>query len=163
MTVTLDTIDSAVSLFQTAVNQLYEDIENWLQGMPLQTRRLDIQIDEAELDPYTIPSLIIVHQTNTGDEDIAELTPVGCNIFGAEYRLDMSGIITRQILVYFKPPGPVFTSLITGEPVTEILYPNIKQHGWYLIERKLDGEAHIIDKTVFLHLLSRVSSYDRIK
>ncbi len=151
------TADNPIQVFQDAVNQLYKNIENWAKALRLQLSWDEIQIEEGDLGPYTIHRLLI-HDENNGK--IAELNPIGCRIIGAEGRVDLFGTFDRQILVYLEYPGPSISITTDEEKKKSSMFSNVNQTGWYWIESKIRGKAHVIKQELFMELLSMVSDYE---
>lgn len=144
------------------LKKLYAAVETWTKDTDLGVLQGTIELDEEVPGRYEAPTLTI--QDSQGKQ-LAALEPVGAWIIGAEGRVDMSGPLNRESLVYMAKGGPQFTAKATDadksvEEHTTPLFRGVNEAGWYWIERWRPSRAHRVDEELFMDLLSEVSDYD---
>ena len=147
--------------FITDVNNLYNEIDNWLRSQKLSTTREKKDISEEAYGQYSIDQLIISDSTGS---KVATLTPVGAGVIGAKGRVDVVGILDRIILVKLEKGGPQISTSVKSGEYTERnatqLFKGISKDGWYWIESKRLRKARLLDKNLFFDLISEVSDYE---
>lgn len=146
----------------SSVRELFKQVDSWLKEKNLKTKRENTQIHEEASGPYTAPMLKIF---DPNSQCIAELRPIGTWIIAAKGRIDLIGKLDKTTLVELDKGGPhITTSIAVGDqaekPISKPLYKGIDASGWYWIEDKLRGKAHLINKDLFLELLAEVSDYE---
>jgi hypothetical protein len=97
-------------------------------------------------------------------KQVAQLIPVGAWIIGAEGRVDLVGLLDKEILVYLKKGGPHLKVKESTEPSdarewSRPLFQGVDRPGWYWIEEKRLGRARLVTKQLFLDLLAEVSDH----
>ncbi|MGZ8219485.1 hypothetical protein [Methylomagnum sp.] len=147
--------------FLGRVNQLFLDIESWIQPTELKLVKSKTFILEELLGSYEAPKLIV--RTPQGKE-IAEITPIGRCILGANGRIDIKGSYDNIGIVHLDQGGPkaIITEHNGDREFTRVsyFYKGIDGAGWYWIEGKL-GKGYKFDRELFFDLLSEVSDYER--
>ncbi len=143
------------------LKELHDEVKKWIKKEKLVAQEKDVEINEEIPGRYQAPSLSI--QDKSGKE-IAELRPVGAWIIGAEGRVDVIGRLDQIHLVYLEPPGPGISVVVSDdggkiERNSRILFQGVENPGWYWIEDKPRGKAHLINGELFMDLLSEVSDY----
>ena len=156
-------IDSKQKEYISRVKKLYSRIEEWLQGKSLSARRGQSEVNEEAPGRYTVPTLTILDEKG---KEIAELQPVGAWVIGAEGRVDIVGVLDRDTLVYMETGGPQVSTrasvTTTGQKIGEQsrpLFKGVERAGWYWIEDKRRGRAHLLNGRLFMDLVSEVSDY----
>jgi len=147
--------------FLKRVDDLFNNINNWLKSSYLKSRREEIEVTEEASGKYKTNKLIIEDKNG---KNIACAVPIGAWVIGAEGRVDLVGYLDRVIISYLREGGP---SLITSVSVggeeesghRKRLYHGIEKEGWYWIEDRRRGKAHLLTKDIFLELLIRVADY----
>lgn len=159
-------IKSILNDYLKNVSDIYKEVSNWLNEHSLLYEEKGIEIFEEASGKYHINKLIICKDKN---KQIAEIRPIGAWIVGGRGRLDLIGKLDQQILIYLNKCGTVVKSSITtsiGDEHHEVsgntysLYKGIVQDGWYWIENKNVGKAHILNKELFFRLIAEISDYE---
>ncbi|KHD04749.1 hypothetical protein PN36_19095 [Candidatus Thiomargarita nelsonii] len=80
MTVTeeLQLGEQSKQFFLANVNQLFDEIKNWLADKELHVEQRKVQINEESTGLYTAPTLVI----SAAQEKLAEIKPYGACIMG---------------------------------------------------------------------------------
>lgn len=131
-------------LYLQRVNQLYTNIQNWLQNEPLVLENREIDVIEA-LGQYQAPQLSI---KTTEGEQLAELKPTGASVLLAKGAIDVNGGVDKGFILY----------MLKSDPQT---YFTVNVDGWYWFEDRLDVDAHVLNgKTPLLQLITWVSDYE---
>ena len=143
------------------VKELYQEVKKWIKKENLLAQEKDVEINEEIPGRYKAPGLSIKDKDG---KRIAELRPVGAWIIGAKGRVDVIGSLDQTHLVYIEPPGPGITTTISTtseelEKKTTLLFRGVNLAGWYWIEDKRRGKAHLLDAKLFMELLAEVSDY----
>jgi len=141
-------IRSVLNDYLNNVSDIYKTVSDWLKEKSLLTQKQSIEIFEEASGKYIIDKLIISHDQY---KQIAEIQPVGAWIIGGRGRLDLIGKLDQHILIYLNK---------NGDYHTYSLYKEINQDGWYWIDNKSVGKAHILDKKLFFRLIAEVSDYE---
>ncbi len=154
--------ESILDNFLIKIEELYRDIDSWISSYGLTSIKEKVEIREETLGAYNADKLGILDKRK---KFVAEIRPIGASVIGAEGRLDLTGKFDKAILVYLEKERPELISTIKdGEREyahTEKLFKGAKEAGWYWIEDKLRGKAHMVNKELFFDLLSVVSDYER--
>lgn len=153
--------DIILNRFKKNVDELYSQIKSWLVSSGLNTKPKEIEIVEEVSGEYKIDKLIICNNEN---KDVAVIEPVSSRVIGANGRVDLVGKYDKLIIVYLEQGGPELISReIEGDhhniSISQF-FDGVKSSGWYWIEDRLRGKAHLLDKKLFLDLLSEVSDYE---
>ena len=87
-------------------------------------------------------------------------------MIGSYGRVDITGLLDREVISYLKEGGPFMTQseLIDGvmmEVRKKYFYRDINEAGWYWIESTRLGRAKKFDEALFFDLLASVSDYER--
>lgn len=148
--------------YLTEIQQLYLEIRKWFADTPLLINEEEMEINEEASGAYKAIKLLIQDQEK---REIAELRPVGAWIIGAKGAIDIIGQVDKESLVYMKKGGAEISSSISaGKEILESrsrpLFKGIDRDGWYWIEDKRRGRAHLIDAEIFKDLISEVSDYE---
>ena len=148
--------------FLEKVHQLFSEIKSWCASENLSSQRTPISISEEEYGHYTTDQLKISTKAGT---HIADVTPIGASILGANGRIDIKGPHDKIILVDLDAGGPTTTRTTTTEdgPSTRTrhFYKGIDTPGWYWIDNRASSRGHKIDRDLFLNLLAEVSDHER--
>ncbi|QTA89081.1 hypothetical protein [Desulfonema magnum] len=148
------------------VSKCHTMIEGWLKEKSLFSEQIEYDIHEKASGKYITKKLIIYKDKNN---QIAELIPVGAWTIGANGRIDLIGNFDQQILIYLQKDIKMKTSgttSINDDEDQEVsknghsLYKGFEKAGWYWIEDKKLGKAHVLNKDLFFDLLSEVSDYE---
>ncbi len=143
------------------ISECYTMVGEWLNEKSLLSKTIEYNIYEKASGEYTTEKLLIYKDKNN---QIAEIIPVGTWIIGANGRIDLIGNFDQQILIYLKKDIKIKTSITTSTDEEEyqvsesshFLYKGFEQDGWYWIEDKRLGKAHVLNKELFFDLLSEV-------
>jgi hypothetical protein len=161
-TVMNETSETQLKEYLQNVSVLSADIENWSAKRGLDVKRATLEINEEEYGTYKIEKLILTDASRS----IAEIIPIGCSIVGSYGRVDLVGLLDREVISYLKKDGPYITQseLIDGvlkEVRKKYFYRDINETGWYWIESTRLGRAKKFDEALFFDLLASVSDYER--
>jgi len=147
--------------FLKSIDTLYDNISSWLSPYGSSTLQEEIEIIEEASGTYKANKLTIQDEKK---ETIASIMPVGAWVIGANGRVDLIGKLDKVIIVNLEKGGPTLSTTVKvgdhQETATRQFYKGIKESGWYWIEDKRRGKAHLLDKELFLELLSEVSDYE---
>lgn len=157
-----ETNENQLKEYLQNVSVLFANIENWSVKRGLEINRSILEISEEEYGTYKIEKLIL---TDAG-RSIAEIIPIGCSMIGSYGRVDITGLLDREVISYLKEGGPFMTQseLIDGvmmEVRKKYFYRDINEAGWYWIESTRLGRAKKFDEALFFDLLASVSDYER--
>ena len=144
------------------VRALLANIEKWSVKRGLEVNTAILENNEEEYGTYKIEKLILTDEGRS----IAEIIPIGCSIVGSYGRVDLVGLMSREVISYLKKGGPYITQseLIDGvmkEVRKKYFYRDINETGWYWIESTRLGRAKKFDEPLFFDLLASVSDYER--
>ncbi len=147
------------SEFLLALDDLYSEVENWVESLGLETVRGEKPIREEEFGTYTAPTL----QIRRGERMVATLDPVGASIVGADGRVDLKGRVTSEIISLFEKARPTIAlpGMLEEETTARHahpFYPEITTPGWYWIEFRVRGRARRMSRELFVDLMRRVSN-----
>jgi hypothetical protein len=145
--------------YLTALDGLYDDVDDWVKIRGFETVRGLKEIREEEFGIYEAPTLEI----KLGERFIARLDPIGASIVGADGRVDLKGRVTSEIISLFEKPRPsIAISDVFNEEVPKQrmypFYPEVTEPGWYWIQFRVRGRAHRMSKELFIELLDHVSN-----
>lgn len=147
-----------VHIYRDRVYHLYSNIEGWLKGTSLKTKRLSFDVMENVYGSYKIDCLDISRADGT---TVATLEPIGASVIGGEGRVDLVGSRDRQSIMYFGAEGPHIQVAIGAAPasrrVSHPLFKGVTTAGWYWIEDVRLGRARQLDEALFKDLLRGVA------
>ncbi|TYT74473.1 hypothetical protein [Desulfobotulus mexicanus] len=147
--------------FLKSIDTLYNNIRFWLSPYGLSILQEEIEIAEEASGTYKANKFIIQDDKN---ETIASIIPVGAWVIAANGRVDLIGKLDKVIIVNLEKDGLLQSPSVKAgdyqDTATKQFYKGIKQAGWYWIEDKRRGKAHLLDKELFFELLSEVSDYE---
>jgi hypothetical protein len=142
------------------IEDLYKNVEKWLETTSLQTTREEIEIHEEAFGAYGVPVLIM---RNGADRLVAKMVLVGAHVIGAQGRVNLKGRHDDEILLFLNDGGPTIESVLedggSGKAIKTQLYKGVEESGWYWIEDKRRGKAHKVSRELFFELLGSVSDY----
>jgi hypothetical protein len=145
--------------FLGKVHRLLSEMESWCASENLSSQRTPISISEEEYGHYNTDQLKI--STKAG-KHIADVTPIGASILGANGRIDIKGPHDKIILVDLDAGGPTATVIEDGVSTrTRHFYKGIDTPGWYWIDNRASSRGHKLDRDLFLNLLAEVSDHER--
>jgi hypothetical protein len=149
--------------FLEKVDQFFSEMESWCASENLSSQRTPISISEEEYGHYNTDQLKI---TTKAGKHIADVTPIGASILGANGRIDIKGPHDKIILVDLDAGGPTTTKSTTppedgNPPRTRHFYKGIDTPGWYWIDNRASSRGHKLDRDLFLNLLAEVSDHER--
>lgn len=148
--------------FFAVLHSLFADIETWVAESELRVTRSEMTLNEETYGLYSVEKLtILMHDGKM----TAEVVPVGASVIGAMGRVDLAGLLDREILVFLDKGGPSLTLSIAddthAESHTRPLYRGVDEPGWYWLESRKISRVRKLDKALFLDLLRGVSDYER--
>ncbi len=147
--------------FLKGIDELYASINSWLSSYGLPTLTEQIEITEEISGTYKAHKLTIHDEKK---ETIANIIPVAAWVIGANGRVDLTGKYDKVIIVNLEKSAPSLTTTMRVNDHQETshrqFYKGIEKTGWYWIEDRRRGKAHLLDKKLFLDLLSEVSDYE---
>jgi hypothetical protein len=137
-------LESQKQRYLQRVNQLYTNIQHWLQNQPLRIHVSDLEIEEV-LGRYHVPQLAIA--TTQGDT-LAKFQPEGASVVGAEGLIMVRGWLNGEYVLYLQKEG--YYSISQG----------IQEDGWYWDPQYMDKPPHPLNPTWLLKLITQVSDYE---
>jgi hypothetical protein len=150
MTVTEEQGEQTKQFFLANVNQLFDDIKNWLADKELHIEQRKVQINEESTGLYTAPTLVISTHRN---EKLAEIKPYGACIIEAKGRIDVEGLFRIENIGYFVNGGPHLSA-------DRQLYKEVDADGWYWVANTREPKAAAMNKELLLKLIKSVSHYE---
>lgn len=148
------------ALFLTHVNNLLSSMESWAMAEGLKVSKSEVELNEEVYGRYLAPKITILHPDGSM---LAEITPIGASVLGANGRVDMQGYADKVILLDLDAGGPVrHPKHLAGspEPQTRPLFRGIGSAGWYWIENRVSSKGHKLGREVFFDLLAEVADYE---
>jgi hypothetical protein len=145
--------ESKQQIYLQRVNQLHTQIRNWLQDEPFILEKGNMTVQSASGD-YEAVRLSI--QTESG-ELLANLFSKGTSVLLGEGLIEMEGIVGTESIIYMLKGG---LSITDRYGKTRPMYKGIHEKGWYWIEDSYRNKAHLMNKTLFLELMTLVSDYE---
>jgi len=157
-----ETNEDLLKAYLQNVASLLIDIESWSVRHGLSITREPLEISEEDYGTYQAEKMTLTEDGRT----IAEIVPIGCSIVGSYGRVDLIGMINREVISYMKKGGPYITqSELVDGVMTDVrkkyFYRGINETGWYWIESTRLGRAKQFDEALFFDLLAAVSDYER--
>lgn len=147
--------------FLKNTDKLYDNINSWIGTHGLTALPEKIEVTEEASGKYSANKLTIQDEKK---QIIASIVPIGAWVIGANGRVDLIGKFDKLIIVNLEKGGlSLSTTMTVGdhqETSTRHFYKGIKEAGWYWIEDTRLGKARLLDKDLFLELLSEVSDYE---
>ncbi len=150
-----------VEQYIRAIDHLYADIRQWIEGTSITPRETTIVISEEQKGEYRAPALQLMDEE---DHLIVRIHPVGTNIIGASGRVDFIGGIGKENIVLLRGNEPSMSVTIgrNGSKETRFspIYRGVTEEGWYWIEDKIRAKANFLDQAVFWEVVAQVSDYE---
>ncbi len=140
-------------IYLQRVNQIHAKIRNWLQDKPLILENSNMEVVEA-LWHYKAPRLSL--KTEQG-ETLADLFSKGTSVLLGEGLIEIEGTVCVESIIYMLKDGLIITDR-NGKD--RPMYKGINQDGWYWIEDSYRNKAHLLNKPLFLDLITLVSDYE---
>ncbi len=141
--------EQAKPFFLSKVNQLFDDIKNWLADKQLHIEQEEVRLNEELTGVYMAPKLVI----SSSEETLADIKPYGADIIEAKGRIDIIGGGRTENIGYFINGGPRLAA-------DKQLYQEIEADGWYWVANSSEPKAGAINQDLFLKLLKGVSHYE---
>ncbi len=146
------TIEESKRVYLQRVNQLYQNIQDWLKNDDLVRTQSKIEIAET-LGEYVVPTLAI--QTAAGEE-LATLKPVGADVLLVEGMIEVTGWLDHDYVLYLLAGGPTF---LDPTRIKHPYYKGIGEEGWYWINR-LNTHPLRLNSSSLLQLITWVSDHE---
>ncbi|RKZ48565.1 MAG: hypothetical protein DRR16_11150 [Candidatus Parabeggiatoa sp. nov. 3] len=144
-------------VYLSRVNQLFGNIQNWLKD-EARVDQQEIEVTEKFTGTYTAPALSISTQTG---EKLVDIKPRGVYIILAEGMIDVEGEFGRERITYMVDGGPDGCKANPQNPakiLTEKMFKEIDDDGWYWIEETLEDKVHFVNnKNALLEIITQVS------
>ncbi|MFH1742010.1 MAG: hypothetical protein ABIH23_23660 [bacterium] len=142
------------------VSNLFDKVRQWVSEFdPNATfQEEETTIREVPIEPYEVHCLVI---DRPGYKQV-RLIPRGCQIIGAEGRVDMKSDLGTETLVYVWEGGPHIVSKIlsqNGEVLHETSRAFVEDvtEGWVHLENRQSGPLPALDANLFRHLMEVLS------
>ncbi len=141
------------------IEQLYTPIKQWLreENLVIVPSRVDTIERQAT---YKVTQLTL--KTQKG-ETLAEIKPTSSMLIAGEGLIEIEGWFGKETLVYMIKDRLMITKPSRNDRtknVTVQMYEGIDVNGWYWIEDSRRNRAHLLDKSIFLELITFVSDYE---
>jgi hypothetical protein len=148
-----------IHLYLERVEHLYTPIKQWLTEEQLLF--VPNQMDTIEqLATYKTTQLSIKIQAG---KTLASIKPMGSRVILGEGLIEIEGWLGKESLVYMIKEGLKITKPDrhdSNKLITVPMYKGIDIDGWYWIEDSRRNRAHLLDKSLFLELITFVSDYE---
>jgi len=148
-----------IHLYLKRVEHLYRPIKQWLTEEQLLF--VPNKMDTIEqLATYKTTQLSI--KTQTG-KTLGKIKPKGSRVILGEGLIEIEGWLGKESLVYMIKNGLKITKPDrhnSDKLITVPMYKGIDIDGWYWIEDSRRNRAHLLDKSLFLELITFVSDYE---
>ncbi len=142
--------EQAKQFFFSKVNQLFDDIKNWLADKEqLHIEQQEVRINEELTGVYMAPKLVI----SSPQETLADIKPYGAHIIEAKGRIDIEGLFGIENIGYFINGGPHLSA-------DRQLYKEVEDEGWYWVANTREPQAGAMNKNLLLKLITSVSDYE---
>jgi hypothetical protein len=145
-------VEENKQLYLQRVNQLYHHAKGWLTEMNLVFSTTK-HLFKDELGNYHSSIMTIEDEDNTL---LARLIPVGAKNLLGEGVVEIVNWVGEEHIFYMPKEGQ--TMVISGNKIP--LLNGVNKAGWYWIEDPCTGEAHFVDKSLLLKLITLVSDYE---
>jgi len=148
-----------IHLYLERVEQLYTLIKQWLTEEQLLFVPNQMETIE-QLATYKTTQLSI--KTPAG-QTLASIKPTGSRVILGEGLIEIEGWLGKESLVYMIKNGLKITKPDrhnSDKLITVPMYKGIDIDGWYWIEDSRRNRAHLLDKSLFLELITFVSDYE---
>lgn len=150
--------------FLRNIDELYRNIDSWLSTSALTTEIEEIEISEEKSGQYAASQLVIYNEDKC---KLGFFSPVGAWVIGANGRVDLIGKLDKVIIVHLEKAEDEesvleSTNSVRSEQKTSAIpfYNGIEHTGWYWIEDRRRGKAHLLDESLFRELVTEVSDYE---
>lgn len=146
----------------TGDRQLFSDIRGWVDAAPeLSVGERSIELDDVLFGRYPIKRLDI----SLDGRMIASFVPLAAVVIAANGRVDVTGPISRTLLLYLEVVSGLQTTMRTerGDIVSTSVHPafrGVDRPGWYWVTSAREREARIVDRSTFGKILDEVADYD---
>lgn len=141
-----ESAQSKLNEYRQAVKALYQRVSDWVKDGSLIPAEKEICLDEEAVGPYKISELSL---SPANGKPIARLRPAGAWVVAAKGLVELVGDLDKIPLIYADP-----------ESTPPQIFKGIERSGWYWVEDKRRGKAHLLDKSIFTDLLAEVSDYE---
>ncbi len=141
------------------VEQLYLSIKPWLAEEQLLFVSSQIDVIEQRASYKTIQLSIKAQENKT----LAETKPKGSRVLLGEGLVEIEGWLGKESLIYMIKDGLQMTKpdrYDSNKLITVPMYKGIDADGWYWIENSRRNRAHLLNKSLFLELITFVSDYE---
>ena len=137
------------------VGRFYYQVQNWIHN------DFDFAITENcpildTIGTYPV-EILSIYQKNTPEPTLADLFPQGTAVFMGEGLIELKGIFGTEWIIYMSKDGIIIDNEF--DKVTHI-YKGIEKDGWYWLEESEETKPLMMNKALFINLLSLVSDYD---
>jgi len=149
-------LEQKKKLYLQRVNQLFTDIQAWLQDEKLIAVLTELEIVDT-LGNYNVTLLTI--KTPTGKK-LVDFRPRGVLAILAEGLIYIEGWLGIEYLAYMVDGGSYFFKTEINEKKEWIktpYYSTVSVDGWYWIDGTQKDSAHKMDKALLLKLIFHVS------
>jgi len=143
-------IEENKQLYLQRVSQFYHQVKSWLSEMNFSTSK---HLFADELGKYEGSILTIKDEDG---ELLARFIPVGAKNLIGEGVIEIVNWLGEEHIFYMPEEGQ--TIVIAGNKIP--ILNGINKDGWYWIEDPHTGEAHFVDKSLLLNLVTLVSDYE---
>jgi hypothetical protein len=141
------------------VRSLLDEVGGWCAARSLTTQEGVVRLREEDVPEYEAPSLFI----SKDGVPKAKIVPIGLNILGAQGRVDLSGRVTRQPLLYRIGKGAASSTQSDTKGKTGTSSPrwlsDVERDGWYWIEGNI-LRPKLVDESLFVDLLTYVLNHE---
>ncbi|GAB7526654.1 hypothetical protein [Paraburkholderia sp. 2C] len=141
------------------VRSLLVEVSGWCAARDLTIQDGVVKLREEGIPEYEAPSLYI----SKDGMSKAKIVPRGLNILGAHGRVDLSGRVKRQPLLYRIGKGPVSSAQSGTEGRAGASSPrwlsDVERDGWYWMEGNI-LRPKLVDESLFVDLLTYVLNHD---
>jgi hypothetical protein len=139
------------------VAQFYSQVKEWLtKDFVITETHTEVR---ENLGQYLAPVLAIRNlELPTPEEVIAELVPKGTAVFMGEGLIKLVGSFGEEWITYLLIDTVPMVMDRAGRE--HRMFKGIDQEGWYWTEDSRRNRVHLLDKNLFLELLTLVSDYE---
>jgi hypothetical protein len=149
-------------LFVERVDKLISSMQEWVKDTGLKARASTITIEETVLGEYSIK---VIEFNDKEGKIVAKVIPVGAYVIAAEGRVDIKGYLRKESVVFLTQGVSGIFTKVAGEVIDSSqnysgCHSVITSEGWYWLEDKGLRKAYLLDRKLFLELITRVSDYE---
>ncbi len=146
-------IEENKQLYLQRVNQFYHLLKDWLAEKHFIFATAE-HLFKDELGTYHGTQMTIEKKDKTL---LAHLIPVGAKSLLGEGVIEIVNWLGQEHIFYMPKQGQTIT-MPSGEQIP--ILKGVKKEGWYWIEDPRTGEAQMVDKELWLKLITLVSDYE---